>query len=198
MRLSEAIKILAGICLSDLEIDILEQVIRSNLHPGLKQKNKNRFIIYDKYMVVELTREHWMLTDDSEEVRRILKSYCFCYHHSGYAQATAGFFHRLLLNPPEELEVDHRNRNKTDNRLENLRTVTRSENMKNTSRYKNNKTGAKGVCYRSSLGGYEARIYQDGIRKSKFFSCKKYGEEARSLAIAWRRQKEQELGYCGE
>jgi hypothetical protein len=39
--------------------------------------------------------------------------------------------HRLLVDPPEGLEVDHINRNKLDNRRANLRAVNRSENMKN-------------------------------------------------------------------
>lgn len=40
--------------------------------------------------------------------------------------------HRVIMDPvPEGLQVDHINRNKKDNRRENLRIVTRSENGKN-------------------------------------------------------------------
>jgi len=42
-------------------------------------------------------------------------------------------------------EIDHINRNKLDNRIENLRDVPRSLNVKNKSRYKNNSSGHPGV-----------------------------------------------------
>lgn len=41
--------------------------------------------------------------------------------------------------------TDHINRNKSDNRIENLRDVNQLENMKNKSKYKNNKSGIIGV-----------------------------------------------------
>jgi HNH endonuclease len=44
-------------------------------------------------------------------------------------------------------EIDHINRIKTDNRIENLRECTRSENNKNKGMQKNNKSGAKNICW---------------------------------------------------
>lgn len=44
-------------------------------------------------------------------------------------------------------EIDHINGNRSDNRMVNLRSVTRGENMMNKSRYKNNKTGIVGIFW---------------------------------------------------
>tara|TARA_R110000744_G_scaffold91883_1_gene178142 strand:+ start:269 stop:733 length:465 start_codon:yes stop_codon:yes gene_type:complete len=60
--------------------------------------------------------------------------------------------HRLIAlyyipNPENKLYVDHINRIKTDNRLENLRWATNSENQQNTGISKNNTTGMKNISY---------------------------------------------------
>jgi hypothetical protein len=44
-------------------------------------------------------------------------------------------------------EIDHRNRNRSDNRWKNLREATRSENMQNAGVRSDNKSGYKGVCW---------------------------------------------------
>ncbi len=46
---------------------------------------------------------------------------------------------------PEGMEIDHINRNRRDNRLENLRLVSRSQNNFNKGKYRNNTSGYKGV-----------------------------------------------------
>jgi hypothetical protein len=53
--------------------------------------------------------------------------------------------------------LDHINRVRNDNRIENLREVTYSQNCQNTKRSIRNTQGVKGVY--SNSGGYEARIY---------------------------------------
>jgi len=62
--------------------------------------------------------------------------------------------HRLLAihyipNPENKPQVDHINRNKQDNRLENLRWVDGSENQLNKGIMKNNKSGHKHICRRN-------------------------------------------------
>lgn len=57
------------------------------------------------------------------------------------------YLHRLLLNPPKGMEVDHINGDKLDNRRANLRIVLKGENGRNTprKRVRNAKTPYKGV-----------------------------------------------------
>jgi hypothetical protein len=60
--------------------------------------------------------------------------------------------HRIILNAPEGVEVDHINGSGLDNRRENLRIVTLQQNRQNRSRGRNNQTGYKGVTFDKKSG----------------------------------------------
>ena len=53
-------------------------------------------------------------------------------------------------------ELDHINRDKLDNRIENIREVTRGENMFNCQ--KHNKHGLRGINYKRRINRYVARL----------------------------------------
>lgn len=68
------------------------------------------------------------------------------------------FIHRLLAqafipNPENKPFIDHINRIKSDNRLENLRWVTTQENSYNIDVYERNKLGEKNIFYDKSHRG---------------------------------------------
>lgn len=55
-------------------------------------------------------------------------------------------------------ELDHINRNKSDNRIENLRLVTRSENLHNATAKRGNKGGCVGVNWNNNKQYWQASI----------------------------------------
>lgn len=86
-------------------------------------------------------------------------------------------------------EVDHINGNRDDNRICNLRVVTRGENMANKARYTNNKSGCTGVHWHAQHGKWCATIQRNGkYRTIGIFKDLNDAISARKLA-------EKELGF---
>jgi hypothetical protein len=63
----------------------------------------------------------------------------------------------------QELQVDHRDNNPGNNKIENLRISDQSENMYNRSMNKNNTSGIKGVFKHKKSGKWLVRVSKDGI-----------------------------------
>ena len=72
--------------------------------------------------------------------------------------------HRYLLDTKEQ--VDHINRDRTDNRLCNLRICTTQENNRNRLGWKQSTSGVKGVTWCKDKKKWRARIGVDGKRIS--------------------------------
>lgn len=69
--------------------------------------------------------------------------------------------------PAEGLDIDHINGDRLDNRLCNLRTVTRSENNQNMKRGRTGKTSSQiGVCWMKRDQKWSASIKANGRRLS--------------------------------
>lgn len=85
-------------------------------------------------------------------------------------------------------EVDHINGDKADNRLCNLRVVTKSQNQRNAKMRKDNTAGHVGVSLRAN-GKWQAYISLDGGRAHiGTFNC-------RSAAIVARKRAQVSHGY---
>lgn len=88
--------------------------------------------------------------------------------------STGQWLHRLILNAPKGLDVDHINRNTLNNTRENLRLVTRLENNRNRStffKYPNKSTGIYGidaVPSRRKHGRMYFRVRIKGLKTNKF------------------------------
>jgi len=73
--------------------------------------------------------------------------------------------HREIMEPPEELLVDHLNLNGLDNRRSNLRLATYGENSQNMRKRKGASSRYIGVNFDKRPGNWRARIMYEGKAK---------------------------------
>jgi len=84
-------------------------------------------------------------------------------HSFGYAVKRVGgkqiFMHRMILDAPDDMEVDHINGNPQDNRRSNLRLCTHRQNGINRKMSKNNTSGYRGVYFDKGKQRYRAMAH---------------------------------------
>lgn len=86
------------------------------------------------------------------------------------------------------MEIDHVDHDTTNNKLSNLRLVSKKVNCKNKSLYKSNKSGACGVCWHKDARKWNAYIKIDGKRKSLGYY--------RDVDDAIKARKDAEIEFC--
>ena len=156
--------------------------------------DKNEIIEYDDYAEIILYDK------DNNEVARTMidleciesvKKYKWYLKQGGYVcRENANYLHRFIMNPPDDMVVDHINRNKLDNRRENLRICTPHENSFNASIKRNNTSGVPGVSFDKSRNKWVAYITINKERKNLgLYKTKEEAIEARRRA---------EIEYFGE
>lgn len=98
---------------------------------------------------------------------------------------------------PENMEIDHIDGNPLNNKIDNLRVVSRKINSRNSKMNSRNISGIAGVSF-ITINGYDyytvTHVDNFGKRKIKHFSCLKLGSNAKVLAIAYREQQLELLG----
>lgn len=111
----------------------------------------NKYSIIGDYAIFETSKETTFIVD-VEDIEKVSK-YHWYISQKGYIQAMhhennhrySIRLHRLLMDCPKGMVVDHINHNITDNRKCNLRVCTQDENMRNRKPDRNSKSGIKGV-----------------------------------------------------
>jgi hypothetical protein len=108
-------------------------------------------------------------------IRKRTKKIAGCITSKGYIYIGINrkqiFAHRLAwlyvygIMPPEQ--VDHINRNRSDNRISNLRLCNNIENAQNAKLNKNNKSGFKGVSWEKNRKKWQVYVYIN--KRGKFF-----------------------------
>lgn len=113
---------------------------------------------------IKLTSGNYALVDD-DDVKKLSKynwyendqGYCYTKYYSNGKQLHLRM-HRFIMDTPNGMDTDHINRNRLDNRKENLRIVDRTQNNFNTGVHSHNTSGHKGVAFHKAARKWVARI----------------------------------------
>lgn len=178
-----------------------ECIKQNNIKHGLPIKNMMKE--YEEYMEVNIGHNIWAKFD--KEDLGVVENHTF-HNCGGYAvcciEGKTVHLHNILLDhipkKGNEITVDHRNRDRLDNRRENLRLATQSMQHINKGVKKSNKSGTTGVrlikqtpsaMRKNKSAVWAAEWYDDeGKDRTKSFSIAKYGDErAKEMAIAHRK-----------
>lgn len=122
----------------------------------------NEFVLYDTYAEMITYDNHGnekvRTLIDLEDVEKV-KNYKWCESH-GYiiCNKLKTFLHRLIMNCPSDMVVDHINRNPLDNRKCNLRICTQQQNQTNHGVSSNNTSGTTGVYWSKAKNKWNVRI----------------------------------------
>lgn len=140
------------------------------------QNNPNTFILSTDlkyYIGTDSKGNHFIV--DSDDIDRV-KSYTWVKNQYGYFEnPKAGKLHRFILGSKGKEEIDHINRDPSDNRKQNLRFATFSENRQNRGRHKNKKNSIyKGVYFNKECNKYFCEINKNKVLyRSKLFNTEK-------------------------
>ena len=118
--------------------------------------NTNEEVLVDQDFLSQISQYSWHVSDSGYVVNRS--------EREGGCKTTIRlhrFVWELVNGPiPDDMDIDHINRNRLDNRLENLRLATRSQNLANSPDRYENQTGYRGVARRRN-GKYRGYVWKD-------------------------------------
>ena len=140
---------------------------------------------------------------DDEDYEHI-NQFRWCFGNGGYAITgnTEGkpprrIMHRVILNAPDDMEVDHINNDKLDNRRRNLRICSHKQNIWNNSTRSDNKSGFRGVGWYKPYKKWRVRItyngkeYHLGYYNELSDAVSAYSKKAEELYKEFANRKEQ-------
>lgn len=155
---------------------------------GHKNFKGNEYTIKDNYCIGITSNTNKEFLFDLEDFETI-KNYTWFETEYGYlCTLKSKRFHRIILDIDDDMQVDHINNNKLDNRKCNLRIVSRSKNCMNKQIRPDNRLGITGVYktdnkYRSYICKERKLIYlgafdnlDDAIKARKEAEEKYFGE----------------------
>ncbi len=108
---------------------------------------------------------------DIDDVERCKNVGIWSITKDGYVMncKTGIYIHRLVMNCPDNMEVDHIYHNLLDNRKSKLRISTSSQQKMNTKRRKDNSSGNRGIYYDESRNTWNINInFNDKHYRKRF------------------------------
>jgi hypothetical protein len=134
---------------------------------------------------------------DYDDFINHVMGYSFGMNNNGYVVYSSTkdglnskLLHRVIMNCPDDMVIDHIDHNKLNNMKSNLRICTKHQNEMNRGKQKNNKSGVIGVCWHKRIEKWEARI----ALNNKLIHLGLFDD----LEEASRARKEAEIKYFGE
>jgi len=124
--------------IQEFRMDVIEDVVEVPLTHG---------------QVAIIDREDWERVRGYNwcAVYKDTRSYYAVTHQQIHGKRRKIQMHRLILDAPKEMQVDHINHNTLDNRKSNLRLCTPYQNQYNSRKQRNNTSGFKGI-YKNKNG----------------------------------------------
>jgi hypothetical protein len=156
------------------------EIIECNFGPGTKAcKNGDKFYV------------------DENDYEQYVKGYSFRMINKGYVIYSSRkdglhhkLLHRVIMDCPEGMMIDHINHDKLNNCRSNLRIVTEQQNHMNRSKTKRNTSGIIGVCWHKAREKWIAQIRLN----NKQINLGYFDD----LEDASKARKEAEIKYFGE
>lgn len=143
---------------------------------------RGKFALVDDQDYALLSQHRWYLTP---------KGYASAYPCKNGLKASQIKMHRVIMNPPKTLVVDHINHNKLDNRRCNLRVVSELANRQNPPRGSLNTSGTTGVFLRKDTRTWQVQI----TRNNKKLSLGSYKKKELAVAVRLACDRLNILGY---
>ena len=152
--------------------------------------DKNDIILYNNYAEVIIynkeCEEVARMLIDIDDIERVSQHKWFFTGHGYIVNSEHQKIHRFITHCPQDMEVDHINHNKLDNRKENLRICEHQENTYNKGICSTNTSGVTGVTWDKLRNKWIAHIKGKNLGR---FNTK---EEAIKV------RKQAEIEYFGE
>lgn len=165
-----------------------ETRIKNGKNPNshIRQKVGNKYDLSGEYGVGWTSNTNKEFYFDLEDYNKI-SLYTWLEDANGYIVDADSkiFIHRVIMDCPDNLTVDHIYHHKNDNRKSKIRICTQSNNNMNRSKQTNNTSGVIGVYFHKPSNSWCAYIKINGKQYRKYFQDKK-------SAILFRKKMEEE------
>lgn len=152
-----------------------EARIQNGKNPNSHKREKlcNQYDILGEFGIGWTSNTNKKFYFDIEDYNKI-KTYTWEEDSNGYIVDANNkvFMHRIVMNCPNNLTVDHIYHNKNDNRKCKLRICTQSNNNMNRSKQSNNTSGHIGVYFHKPSNSWCAYIKINNKQYRKYFQDK--------------------------